>query len=107
MANVDEKSKKQLADSLNRLIAFGRGPEDKNALDNARAALGQIGDTAGRLLSDNEREDIALSSSLTELDGFIENLRLSPTGKNARDHFEVSLGDVEYRIKRLFGVAVR
>jgi hypothetical protein len=107
MANIDEQSKKRLTEDLNTLVAFGFDPENKKAWDDARAALGDVGDTAGRLLSGNEREDVALSSSLTELDGFMENLRFSPKDRNARDRFEVSLGDVEYRIKRLFGLAVR
>jgi hypothetical protein len=92
---------------LNRLVAFGRNPEDKMAWNEGRAALGELGDTAGRLLAANEREDVALSSSLSQLDEFMENLRFSPKKEESRGRFEVSLGDVEYRLKRLFGVSVR
>jgi hypothetical protein len=107
MANIDEQSKKRLTESLNRLVTFGRNPEDKKAWNEARMALGELGDTAGGLLAHNEQEDVALTSSLSQLDGFMESLRFKPKGDEARTQFEVSLGDVEYRIKRLFGVAVR
>ena len=107
MANVDEQSKKRLTEDLNKLVAFSHDPEDKKAWNEARTALGELGDTAGGLLAHNEREDVALTSSLTQLDGFMESLRFRPKGDEARTQFEVSLGDVEYRIKRLFGVAVR
>ena len=107
MPNIDEQSKKRLTEILNRLVTFSRNPEDKNAWDEARIALGELGDTAGRMLALDERENVALTSSLSQLDEFMDGLRFRPKNEEARSHFEVSLGDVEYRIKRLFGVYVR
>ncbi len=107
MANIDEASKKRLTDALNKLVAFGRNSDDKKAWTEARAALGDLGEVSGRLLAKNEREDTALASSLSQLDEYMENLRLSSRNQEAKSQFDLSLGDVEYRIKRLFGVAVR
>jgi hypothetical protein len=107
MATVDAQNERRITDSLNRLVAFGRNPRDPQAWNEARIALGELGDTAGRLLAGKPQEDASLTSSLTELDGFAENLRNSPANDDARRHFEVSLGDVEYRIKRLFAVSIR
>ncbi len=107
MANVDEQSKRRMSDSLTKLAAFGRNPRDRQAWSEARIALGELGNDAGRLLANKPQEDVAFTSSLTELDGFAENLRDFPAGDEARRHFEVSLGDVEYRLRRLFGVAAR
>ncbi len=107
MANIDETSKKRLTEALSKLVAFSRNADDKKAWTEARAALGDLGEVSGRLLSQNEREDIALSSSLSQLDENMENLRLSFRSQEAKGQFDLSLGDVEYRIRRLFGVAVR
>jgi len=107
MVNVDEQSKGRLSESLTKLTTFGRNPRDGQAWDEARMALGELGSVAGRLLADKPQEDVALTSSLTELDGFAESLRGSPEDADARRRFDVSLGDVEYRIKRLFGLAIR
>ncbi len=106
MANVDEQSKERLLESLTKLAKFGRNPRDGQAWNDARIALGELGDIAGRFLTNRPQEDVAFTSSLTELDGFAENLRDFPEGEEATRHFEVSLGDIEYRVKRLFGVAV-
>jgi hypothetical protein len=105
--NVNEQDKKLIAESLTNLVKFGSNPVDKKAWDDARIALGQLGDIAGRLLADKPQEDVALSSSLSELDEFIDGLRHSPKNNDAVREFQVSLGDVEYRMKRLFGVTVR
>ena len=107
MANVDEQSKRLMSESLTKLATFGRNPRDRQAWNEARIALGELGDAAGRLLANKPQEDVAFTSSLTELDGFAENLRDFPEGDEARRHFEVALGDIEYRLRRLFGVAVR
>ncbi len=107
MANVDRQSKNSLKNSLMKLVTFGKNPRDEDAWMNARMALGELGNIAGNLLVGRAQEDVALSSSLTELDGFAENLHQSPENKDARLHFELSLGDIEYRISRLFRVSVR
>jgi hypothetical protein len=107
MDRIDEQSKKRITESLARLVALGRNPGDKKTRDEASIAVGDLGDVAGRLLSSKPQEDVAFSSSLSELGDFIENLRVSPTGEDAQRRFDVSLGDVEYRVKRLFGVTVR
>lgn len=107
MASIDETSKKRLTDALNKLVAFSGSPNDKQAWSEARAALGDLGEVSGRLLAKNEREDIAFSSSLSQLDEHLESLKFSARDREAKGEFDLSLGDVEYRIKRLFGVAVR
>jgi hypothetical protein len=109
MANIEvnEQDKKLIVESVTKLVKFGSNPVDKKAWDDARIALGQLGDITGRLLADKPQEDVALSSSLSGLDEFIENLRHSPNNTDAVREFQVSLGDVEYRMKRLFGVTVR
>jgi len=96
-----------MADSLTKLVTFGRNPRNRLAWDEARIALGDLGDATGGLLASKPQEDVALTSSLTELDGYADRLRKSPGDKDARNGFELSLGDVEYRIKRLFGVSIR
>ena len=100
-------NQERMADSLTKLVTFGSNPRNKPAWDEARIALGDLGDAAGSLLSSKPQEDVALTSSLTELDGYAEKLRISPGDRDARNGFELSLGDVEYRIKRLFGVSIR
>ncbi len=107
MANIDEASKARLTDDMNKLVAFGRSFDDTKAWTEARTALGDLGEISGRLLAKNEREDIALASSLSQLDERLENLKFSSKNPAARSEFILSLGDVEYRVKRLFGVAVR
>jgi hypothetical protein len=107
MENINESDKKLITDSLSKLIKFGTNPLDNQSRDQARIALGQIGDISGRLLARKPQEDVALSSSLTELDGFIEKLSNSPRKADAIQEFQISLGDIEYRMKRLFGVTVR
>jgi hypothetical protein len=107
MANINEQDKKRITESLIKLVMFGSNPRNEQAWDEARIALGELGSTTGRLLIDKPQEDVALTSSLTELDGFAESLRHSDKDDDIRRHFEVSLGDVEYRVKRLFGVGIR
>ncbi len=107
MANIDEASKKRLTEALYKLIAFRRNFDDKDAWTGARTALGELGEVSGQLLAKNEREDIAFSSSLSQLDEHLESLKFSSKNAEARSEFDLSLGDIEYRIKRLFGVAVR
>jgi hypothetical protein len=107
MANINERDKKRITESLTKLVTFGSNPRNKQAWDEARIALGELGGITGGLLVDKPQEDVALTSSLTELDGFAENLRHSPEDNDTRRHFEVSLGDVEYRVKRLFAVVIR
>ena len=107
MADVSTQDKKSMTEALKKFVAFGQKPNDKQSWDAARIALGELGSVTSRLLVGKPQEDIALSSSLTELDGFAEGLYRSPKDDEARRRFEVSLGDVEYRINRLFGVNVR
>ena len=107
MPSINEGDRQSLADSLTRLVKFGSSPREGKTWDEARGALGELGSVAGRLLADKPQEDVAFTSSLTELDGFAESLRDSPVDGDAKRRFDVSLGDVEYRIKRLFGVAIR
>ena len=104
--NVNEQDKKLITESVTKLVKFGNNPVDKKAWDDARIALGQLGDIAGRLLAEKPQEDVALSASLSGLGEFIENLRYSPKNADSVREFQVSLGDVEYRMKRLFGVTV-
>jgi hypothetical protein len=107
MDRIDEQSKKRMTESLTKLAAFGRNPADKKAREEARMAVGDLSDVAGRFLSDKPQEDVAFSSSLSELGDFMDSLRLSSSGEDAQRRFDVALGDVEYRVKRLFGVTIR
>ena len=88
MASVDEQSKKRLTESLNKLVTFGANPRDRLAWDNARIALGELGSISGGLLANRPQEDAALTSALTELDGFADVLRYSPGLDDARRRFE-------------------
>ena len=106
MANINEQDKKLMTESLSKLAKFARNAKDKQASDEARIALGELGNIVGRLMANSPQEDVAFTSSLTELDGFVESLRHSPENVEARRRFEVSLGDIEYRVKRLFGVSI-
>lgn len=107
MANIGDQDRARLSDGLTKLAKFGGDPRHEKAWDEARMAMAELGSVAGKLLADKPQEDVALTSSLTELDGFAESLRFSPEDDEAKRRFEISLGDVEYRLKRLFGVAVR
>ncbi len=103
---MNQRSKKLITQSLKQLVSYGANPKTAAAWDEARMALGQLGDTVGQLLANKPQEDVAFSSALSSLDGYAETLRRSPSAE-ARNNFELSLGDVEYRVKRLFGVSVR
>ncbi len=107
MLPVDEESKQRLVADLGKLITFSSDLGNKQLWNEARIALGELGDTSSRLLAGNTREDLALSASLSELDESVEALRNSYGREDANRQFELSLGDVEYRVKRLFGVSVR
>ena len=107
MASTEVQDKRLMTESLTKLEKFAMNPRGKQACDEARVALGELGNAVGRLLANRPQEDIAFTSSLTELDGFVESLRYSPEGVEAKRRFDVSPGDTEYRVKRLFGVAVR
>jgi hypothetical protein len=103
MEIIDAKNSKLFKQSLKRLMAFRDNPRDPAAWEEARIALGQIGDAAGRLLANRPQEDAAFGWSVSELDGCAEALRRAVT-EDTRSRFDVSLGDVKYRLQRLFGV---
>jgi len=105
MEVIDAKNSKLFKQGLKRLVAFRDNPKDAAAWEEARIALGQIGDAAGRLLANRPQEDAAFGWSMSELDGCAEGLRRAAT-EDAKSRFDVSLGDVKYRLQRLFGVAV-
>lgn len=106
MILVDEKSKKSLVESLTKLQSFGQSPRNRKACDDARSAIGEIGFVSGQLLGNDQREDTAMAGRLTELDGYAEALYGAPADKNAKQNFTLTLGDIEYRIKRLFNITV-
>ena len=107
MADVDEKSKRNIRASLKKLAAFGDDPGNEQAWNEAASAAGALGDAAGKLLSGQPMEDTAFTTRLTVLVDHAESLRKKPSDRKAREDFNIALGDVRYRVKRLFGVEVR
>ncbi len=105
--NIDEQSKQLLTENISKLFLFGRYPRYKQAWNEASIALGILGEITGRLLSGKTKKDIAFTSSLNELNGFAENLHDSPENNVFKRHFELSLGDIEYRMIRLFDIPLR
>ena len=107
MADVDEKTKRNIRASLRKLAAFGEDPGTEQSWSEAATAAGALGDTVGKLLNKEPREDTAFATSLTVLLDQAESLRRKPSDQTARDDFNIALGDIKYRVKRLFGVEVR
>lgn len=107
MVDIDERSKRSIRACLRALVAFSQASRDEQSWNDARTALGTLGDTAGKLLSRQPREDAAFSSSLTAVYEAAEGMRKTPPPEKARENLDIVLGDVKYRVKRLFGIEVR
>ena len=106
MEYIEERDKKRLTDSLASLRAFSRNTNGTQAWDEFQVAFGELGNVVSRLLAKKPQEDVSFSTGLMELDQYADRLRFSPDDDEVRRDFEVSLGNIEYRLKRLFGVGV-
>jgi hypothetical protein len=93
-----------LKQNIKHLAAFGEDPRDNNKWSNARSAIGDFGNISVKYLAGNDVEDIAFSSGVTRLYEAAEDLHKAPKGMEAKQNFDIALGDIRYRIKRLFGV---
>jgi hypothetical protein len=102
--HLDESVKQSLKQNIRSLIAFGTDPRENNTWSNASSAIGEFGNISVKYLAGKDVEDIAFSSSMTRLYEAAEDLHRSPRDANAKQNFDIALGDIQYRIKRLFGV---
>ena len=107
MADINDQTKRNIRESLRKLIEFGENPDGEQNWNESGTALGALGDTAGKLLARQPLEDTAFATSLTVLFDHAENLRKKPSDKEAKEDFGIALGDIKYRAKRLFDVEVR
>jgi hypothetical protein len=107
MVNVDEQTKGYMYANLIKLEKFRRKPEDREAYNEARAALGELGNRVSSLLGRIvEPEAIAVTAKLADLDVVMESLKDAPQDEKLIEEFEISLHDVEYKLNRLFGVKI-
>jgi hypothetical protein len=104
--NIDKQSKNSITDNITKLVRFGLNPRDKSTWKEAVTALVELKDTTNQRLIDQDEKEISFSSIFNELCYSIESLYFSPESEVALRDFETSLGGVEYRIKRLFGIDI-
>ncbi len=103
---LSENAKQSLMQNFQDLRAFGSDPQDKNKWSRASSAIGELGNISVKYLAGHDIEDIPFSSSMTRLSEAVEDLHRSPDKEAARQDYELALGDIRYRIRRIFGVVV-
>jgi hypothetical protein len=103
---LSESTIQSLQQNIRYLTAFGSKPKDENSWSNASSAIGEFGNISVKYLAGKDIEDTAFSSSITRLYEAAEDLHRSPKNAETKQNFEIALGDIRYRIKRLFGVVL-
>jgi len=103
---LSESTKQSLMQNFKDLAAFGSNPRDDKAWSQASSAIGELGNISVQYLAGNDVEDISFSSGMTRLSEAAEELHRAPKNAENRQDYELALGDICYRLRRIFGVVV-